>query len=162
MFKPFYVPKLGRMLDWGYMQQEDIGAVHELEKRLFLSPWTKKMFLMELQQPGLRLSVVVKDKNVIAGYIFIHYIIDEIHIVNIAVAPEYQRCGIAQMILQNIIQAAAKAGYVRAHLEVRKSNLAAIALYQKLGFKIVGVRKNYYQAEKEDALLMSLELGSKE
>lgn len=157
-FEPLSIPRLGRTLSWRRMRPQDLESVHTLEVRLFSSPWSKLAFFEEMAAHNPSLCIVILDKKDIVGYLIIHYIVDEIHIANIAIAPEYQRLGIGLTVLEKILNSATRNGFVVAHLEVRKNNAGAISLYEKMGFVVVGLRKNYYQQEKEDALLMSCDL----
>ncbi len=149
-----YVPKANRNYALRCMTQQDILQISLLEHQLFLSAWSDEMFLQDLGKE-YALSLVVLDDTAIIAYIVIYLILDELHIANVGVAPEYQRLGIGYALLLTVLTTARICGYALAHLEVRESNRAAIALYAKLGFDQVGRRKNYYEIEHEDALLMS-------
>lgn len=148
------VPKLGRTLQIRAMRIEDLPAVVALEKELFRSPWSAEMFREDLDQE-YACSLVVLDGDLLAGYMVTYFIADEIHIANVAVVPEYQRRGIGVALLKRFLTLGKERGIFMAHLEVRASNAGAIALYQKIGFEKVGLRKNYYEVEQEDAVLMS-------
>jgi [ribosomal protein S18]-alanine N-acetyltransferase len=148
------LPKLGRSLHYRPMQNADLPAVVILEKQLFRSPWSLEMFSEDLDQEYAFMLVVLDGAAVIA-YVITYLVLDEMHIANVAVAPEYQRLGIGYHVLRKLLTAGREQGYYLAHLEVRQSNSAAIALYAQLGFEKVGLRKNYYEIEQEDAVLMS-------
>ena len=128
----------------------------ELERQCFSDPWTEAQLAGELDNELLSLSAAVGEDGTVLGYAEVRVILDEGTLERIAVAPRYRRQGIAEALLDAYIQ------YGREHLafltlEVRAGNAPAIALYEKLGFREVGRRKNYYRAEHEDALLMTVE-----
>ena len=124
-----------------------------LEEQNFSTPWTKDM---------LRRAFAARDKifyaavchGELAGYIGAQLIVDELDIFNVAVDEVYRRRGIGQLLVQALKNAAPEYGAVRLTLEVRAGNAAAIALYEKQGFVQAGLRKNYYQSPREDAILM--------
>ena len=139
------------------MRFEDLEAVHRIERQSFSSPWSIGAFLAELAAEHSRSWVVEKDEKIV-GYAIGWFIADEFHLNNIAVDRRARRHGIASFMLERMLQIAREAGVRIIRLEVRRSNTPAIHLYKKYGFKVEGVRKNYYQREQEDALLMSFEL----
>lgn len=148
------IPRLGRTLTLRRMEVADLPAVAQIEEKLFRSPWTEAMFREDIDQE-YALMLVVLDGERVAAYLVSYQVLDEMHIANVAVHPDCQRQGIAAAMLQTLLEAARERGYQLAHLEVRKSNDGAIALYERLGFEKVGLRKNYYEIEQEDAVLMS-------
>jgi ribosomal-protein-alanine N-acetyltransferase len=133
------------------MREEDIDQVLTIEETSFLSPWSRKSFETELQKE-FGISLVVLDDNRIVGYLVEWLVADEIHIANIAVHPDYRQRGIGERLMQEVIRNSGGFSWIR--LEVRRSNKAARELYAKLGFREVGVRRNYYVQEGEDAILM--------
>jgi len=138
---------------------DDINAVFELNAQLFAEKWSKKS-LLDVMQSGFDLYVCESDKQ-IAAYILSQDILDEVHIMQVAVAPAYQRQGIAKALSAQLL--AEKQNYVLALLEVRASNISAQRLYTELGFTEVARRKGYYVAKhkgegREDAILMQLAL----
>jgi ribosomal-protein-alanine N-acetyltransferase len=140
------------------MREPDLDQIVDLEMQLFVSPWSRGMFEEELQEKEYVLALVLENEGRIVGYLIAYLVADEVHIANIGTAPDQQRRGLGKAMMQNLLDQAQKNGFTLAHLEVRRTNRAAISLYEKLGFHIVGVRKNYYEHEKEDALLMTLML----
>ena len=129
----------------------DLEEVHAIENMSFKQPWHLKSFYNELQKEyGFQLVVVID--NAVIAYLIAWLVVDEIHIANIAVHPKWRRMGIAEKLLTEIIQKYKM--FHRIWLEVRESNQAARSLYQKLGFCVAGVRKNYYSDQGEDAVLM--------
>lgn len=140
----------------------DIHDILEIEKSSFPSPWTVRMFLEELSNPLSR-SFIAKRMDIgkdVLGYIFYQVVSFEMHILNIAVHPSYRDMGIGSILLTRSLERESHLGSARyAFLEVRENNKKAIQLYQKLGFKQVGVRKNYYVKEKINALVMGRPVG---
>ena len=143
-----------------WMFAEDIPMVCELERQIFPSPWPYESFIYELYNRNNNISIVGQIQNQVIAYAVSYLVVDEVHISNLAVAPNYQRLKIGETLLWISLQMSREKKSRIAHLEVRKNNLTAIALYQKYGFQVVGVRKNYYQNENEDALLMSCNLAT--
>ena len=130
----------------------DLPAVAAIERRAFPTPWSIAMFVLELSKPtGLRLAAL-RDGDLVGYTICSRY--DTVwHVMNIAVDPDLRREGIGSALLAELYQ---RAGDERAQftLEVRRSNHAAIELYQRDGFRIAGLRRRYYQDNGEDALIM--------
>jgi len=153
------IPALGRALHYRKMRAGDLPAIIAIEKELFSSPWSEEMFREDLDQE-YALSLVVLDGETIAAYVVTFLVLDEMHIANVAVIAAYQRRGIAFAMLKRLLTAGREMNYFLAHLEVRVSNTGAIALYEQLGFARVGLRKDYYEVEHEDAVLMSCRLQS--
>lgn len=141
------------------MMLEDIDAICEIEKILFSVPWSKESFEKELDKSYGLSYVAVKDNKVVA-YIICWLIANEVHIGNIAVHPDYQRQKIGENLVQKVLSQSENSSW--AVLEVRRSNFKAQALYKKLGFKVFGVRRNYYSDNREDAILMSKIIQSKD
>ncbi|MFQ5823138.1 MAG: ribosomal protein S18-alanine N-acetyltransferase [bacterium] len=140
------------------MQLPDLDKVCELESRIFSDPWSRNNFVHEiLDNLDSFPFVVEKDKEVI-GYAIYWYIDSEAHIANFAIEECFRRKKIGKFLLCRLIEEMKRQKVRVVYLEVRRSNLAAQNLYLKHGFKIIGVRKNYYSKDKEDALLMSLPL----
>jgi len=139
------------------MDSDDLHRVCALEKEIFPSPWSLRMLEEELKNTW-SIAMVVEFNGEVMGYLFSWIVADELHITNIAISFKHRRLGISEQMLVKLIRSAAKLDVKIAHLEVRRSNIAAIKLYRKLGFEIVGVREGYYEDENEDALLMSRKL----
>jgi len=139
------------------MQLEDIEAVLAIEQQSFTMPWTDAMFRSELQNERtshMLVARLVQARSPIVGYVGYRVVLDEMHVILIAVAPAWRQRGIArQMICQAMDQARA-AGCRRATLEVRVSNTPAQQLYYSLRFAPVGTRPKYYMRPTEDALIL--------
>ncbi|MCX8093081.1 MAG: ribosomal protein S18-alanine N-acetyltransferase [Candidatus Goldbacteria bacterium] len=138
-------------------RKSDIAQILEIEKISFISPWGRVAFECEISKMlvGNGIFQVAEDKenNKICGYVCANIVIDYIHILNLAVAPDYRRKGIAKELIRRVEADAIKRKYYGITLEVCETNEAAINLYRKFGFIIKGKREKYYE-NKEDALIM--------
>ncbi len=141
------------------MEKADVDSVFEIEKASYGEHhWSKESFLNEVQNKiSSYFAAQNKQNGVILGYLGSWMIIDECHITNVAVHPEYRRQKIAEKLLISLIDECYEKLIKYITLEVRVSNIPAINLYEKFGFKSVGVRKKYYQDNDEDALIMFTE-----
>lgn len=136
------------------MEVQDLDQVMEIEKALFSVPWTKEGFMTYLLKQNA-VFLVVEEKGEILGYCGVITVLEEGDITNVAVRSDRQKEGIGNFLISSLIRLTQDIGVTTLHLEVRKSNDAAIRLYQRQGFKEDGIRKNYYTAPDEDACLMS-------
>lgn len=141
------------MLEIKKMLPEDAAAVAVIERMIFSQPWSEKGFLDSLESPDT-LYLVVKVQGVIVGYCGLLQSFEEADITNVAVHPEWRGRGIAYQMLQTLMEQGKTRGIERYTLEVRVSNASAIHVYEKLGFTSVGVRKNFYDMPREDAMIM--------
>jgi [ribosomal protein S18]-alanine N-acetyltransferase len=144
------------------MEEKDIPRVYEIDTLSSGLPWTERSYRFEIaQNASSRLWVAeIKDENLeplVVGFLVLWIIIDEAHIANIAVHPDFRRQKIAWKILTTGLLNAWKQGARISYLEVRQSNLGAQMLYRKIGFVEVGLRRHYYHDTQEDAVLMNLE-----
>ena len=137
------------------LTEAHIPQMVELEKICFSLPWTADMIRSELNNPSC-LYLAAVDGDTLVGYIGIQTVLDEGYINNVAVRPEYRRQGIAAALISLLIEQTRAIGLAFMTLEVRESNAPAIALYEKLGFTTVGIRKNYYEKPRENAILMTI------
>ncbi len=145
----------------GPLRPEHLDAVLDIERRSFGSPWTRAHFEEELAgNAGAEPRVLLEDGRV-AAYACVSYVLDELHIDNVAVDPERRGRGHAARLIGALLEEARARGCVRATLEVRAGNERALALYAGFGFREVGRRRGYYEAEREDALLMDCDLRPK-
>lgn len=143
------------------MARGDLDDVLAIEEVSFLSPWSRALFTGELSTPASRTLTIRLDRRgsrVLAGYAVFRLAADEMDILKIAVKPEFRRRGLATCLMKALIQSARKEQCVKVFLEVRRSNAAAIRLYEKLGFVIQGVRRLYYSEQGEDALVMGMDI----
>lgn len=136
------------------MRKEDVEEVLEIEKLSFSTPWSKEAFISEVTKNSCAKYIVAEVDNKIVGYGGFWVVVDEGHITNIAVHPEYRSKGIGSKIMEGLIDLAKKNGITAMTLEVRESNITAQHLYAKYGFRQLGRRKRYYQDNNEDAIIM--------
>lgn len=143
------------------MQEADLEAVLAIESAAQLTPWSRNHFLDCLGNAHY-LCQVVEVEGAPAAFLIMSRILDETHVLNIAVAPARQRQGLARGLLEQAIDAARRDAMSVIYLEVRESNHSARALYESLGFTVSGIRKNYYRRGDghEDAVLMQCLLAS--
>jgi ribosomal-protein-alanine N-acetyltransferase len=146
------------------MRLEDLDRVMAIERSSFDHPWTVNNFLDEFKNPDLSIQLVLECDGQIMAYAVIWIVLDECHLANIAVCPEFRRRGVSEILLTEIIRIAKEKKCAKVMLEVRRSNKPAIQLYEKFHFERVGVRKNYYHdgfMKSEDAVLMDLDLTAR-
>ena len=136
-------------------EEKHIKALHEIENECFSMPWTMDMLKAQLKDSRHEFIIAEDGEGKVLGYVGMMYVIDEGYISNVAVSAKYRRQGIADALICALYERASALGLSFMTLEVRKSNLPAISLYEKHGFTVVGKRKNYYELPKEDALLMT-------
>ncbi len=134
--------------------EEHLQGVAMLEEECFSVPWTSDGLKVELDNRFARFYVAQNGEEIV-GYIGAHNVLGEVSVANIAVSPKYRRQGVGGLLLNKLVSVSEEenAGFVT--LEVRKSNLGAISLYEKAGFCVVGERKRFYENPVEDALLMT-------
>ena len=139
------------------MQPEHVAFVAEMERQCFSDPWSEKSVASELDNP-LSLWLVAETEGEVAGYIGSQTVLDSADMMNLAVSPNFRRQGIAERLVNGLMEALGEKGVKSLLLEVRISNEPAKQLYQKLGFEIVGKRPGYYEKPREDALILRKEL----
>lgn len=139
------------------MDDEHVTAVAEMEKLCFPVPWSENSVRNELRNPLSLWLVAVCDGQVI-GYVGSQSAAGESDIMNLAVHPDFRNRGLGLQLMQELMTHLRQDGILALLLEVRVSNAAAIALYEKLGFVTVGIRPNYYFSPREDARIMRKEL----
>jgi len=136
----------------------DLPQILEIENACFPSPWSLESFKAELKKE-YSMTVCAVDGDQIAGFLIAWLLFDEIHIANLAVHPKQRRRGIGELLVQYLLDRSE--GYNWIALEVRESNRSAKKLYEKLGFRRKGIRRNYYVNEIEDAIIMQKDLKAK-
>ncbi len=137
------------------LQLRDLNAMDEIEQRSYPTPWSRSMFAGELAKPSsICLGAFESEEDRLVGYLIISRYVDAWHLMNVAVAPEYRRRGIAVALLERLFELTAGDGRRGYTLEVRVSNESAIRLYERLGFRARGIRRSYYTDNREDALIM--------
>lgn len=149
---------MSKTMTFRMMETEDIEQVLNVEKQSFTLPWTREAFFNELNHNEYAVYLVIEDDGKIAGYCGAWIVIDESHITNIAILPEYRGQKLGEALLRKMIEISVSMGVVRMTLEVRVSNAVAISLYEKLGFQKGGIRKRYYTDNQEDAYVMWVNL----
>lgn len=135
------------------MQDENIEDVLKLEKICFGEGWTSTPFDKELSRSDCSYFIALDDGKLV-GYSGSWTILEELHVTIMAVHPKYRKNKIGQMLLINLIKEGLKSGAKWVTLEVKASNIPAQKLYEKFGFSVKGRRKQYYQQDREDALIM--------
>lgn len=138
------------------MDRSHLAGVAELERMCFSAPWNGAMLEEELYNDTASFIVAEGEDGQVLGYAGLHVILDEGYIDNVAVRPTCRRQGIADRLL-DVFCRFGQANLAFLTLEVRPSNTAAVALYEKHGFREAGRRKDYYENPKEDALLLTRE-----
>ena len=137
------------------LQLRDLGAIERIERRSYPTPWSRSMFAGELVKPSsICVGAFESEREGLVGYLIAARYVDAWHVMNVAVDPDFQRRGIATLLLDRLFERTARdprRGYT---LEVRVSNTGAIRLYERVGFKARGVRRGYYTDNHEDALIM--------
>lgn len=141
-------------LDWQPMCAADIDAVMAVENRIYPYPWTAGNFRDSLDSGHG--AWVCRADGALVGYAVMMNVVDEIHLLNISVVAERQRQGLGNAMLEHLLGLARRGGAQRVLLEVRPSNVAALALYAHHGFTAIGRRRGYYPAgkDREDAIVM--------
>lgn len=142
------------------MRIEDLEPVHAIDVLSFTLPWSERSYRYEVtQNPFARIwvaEITLPDGQPrVIGVIVVWLVIDEAHVATLAIHPDYRRLGIGRRLLAKALLDALERGSRQAYLEVRRSNLAAQALYRHFGFEETGVRPRYYQDNQEDAILMT-------
>ena len=131
--------------------------VLEIEKSSFPVPWSVQAFKGELNNSISNFWAIISDQNLLA-YICFWMFDKEIHILNFAVHPQKRKMGLGKTLLLNLIETGTARGIETVWLEVRPSNIPALAIYKKMGFIEAGRRKGYYSDSHEDAIIMALHL----
>jgi ribosomal-protein-alanine N-acetyltransferase len=135
------------------LELSDLNAIEAIEQEAYPTPWSRSMFASELAKPTSICLGAFEGQDLV-GYVINSRYVDAWHVMNVAVAPEHQRRGVATALLERLFEVTRddeRRGYT---LEVRVSNEDAIGLYEKLGFEPRGIRRGYYTDNREDALIM--------
>ncbi len=156
--------RYGRALDFSPMRAQDIEEVVRIENDAYPFPWTRGNFLDSLAS-RYDAWVAREADGRLAGYFLLMHAVDDLHLLNITVRPDLQGQGLGRQLLDKIVSLAGAAGIAAVLLEVRPSNINALAVYRHAGFREIGVRKNYYPAgeqAREDAIVMRLTLAAEQ
>lgn len=135
------------------MTKDDVDSVYIVEENCFTDPWSKESIRKELKNDLARYLVAELD-NKIVGYVGVWFVVDEGHITNVAVHSDYRGKKIGDKLVKEMVKLCKESKLVAMTLEVRSSNTVAQNLYRKYGFKMGGIRKEYYSDNKEDAIIM--------
>jgi ribosomal-protein-alanine N-acetyltransferase len=144
------------------LDARDLDTVEVIERASYPTPWSRSMFAAELRKPSALALGAYAETGELVAYAFASRYVDAWHVMNVAVAPEHRKHGIATRLLERLFEVTAsdqRRGYT---LEVRVSNLDAIRLYERMGFEARGVRRGYYTDNREDALIMWREAAASE
>lgn len=137
------------------MEERDLEEVLAIENDSFLSPWSRSSFLSEIRGSNtIPLVLIELGTERVAGYLCSWIVLNECHILNLAVRRDCRRRGYASQMIDHLLRICREHEVERYYLEVRVSNLRAITLYEKFGFHICGLRRAYYQDTGEDAFIM--------
>lgn len=139
------------------MRAADLDAVQRIERASFASPWPAYAYRQELETNRLAHYLVARIGDEVVGFAGMWLMVDQAHITTFAVDPEWRRQGVGMRMVLALLRMAETLGARQATLEVRLSNLAARRLYERFGFRPVGVRPRYYTDNGEDALIMTTE-----
>ncbi|OGT94766.1 MAG: ribosomal-protein-alanine N-acetyltransferase [Gemmatimonadetes bacterium GWC2_71_9] len=141
------------------LHPSDLARVAEIERHTFSDPWSAAAFQDALAQPHVRALAAVDERGAVLGYTVGLLAADEAEVLNIAVDPPARGKGVGAALLEGMLEELRRAGARSVFLEVRRSNEAAIRLYRRSGFEILGARPDYYRQPREDALTMGRFLG---
>ncbi len=134
---------------------DDLDEIVAIEQASFNNPWTRDMYLRELQNPDVSFLYILRSADAgIVAFCSFWLVLDEVHINNLAVRLDFRGQGVGKTLLERVLVEAANRGAQRATLEVRRSNEAARRLYERLGFAVAATRPNYYASPPEDALIL--------
>ncbi len=139
------------------MAEADVQAILRIERASFSMPWSEAAFYQEIYKQ-YAMCRVAESKGRVAGYICVNVVLDECHLLNLAVHPDFRRRGIATMLVEDMLKEAKSKDCRFVYLEVRISNAGAKAFYERFGFGIAGIRKNYYTFPIEDAIILVLKV----
>ncbi|MBA4538593.1 ribosomal protein S18-alanine N-acetyltransferase [Bacillus aquiflavi] len=145
-------------MNFRYMTVDDIDKVLQIEQASFTLPWNREAFYHEMVHNQFAVYVLLEVDKHVVGYCGCWIIVDEAHITNVALLPEYRGKKLGEALMRQVMLIALQKGAKTMTLEVRVSNETAQNLYRKLGFQNGGVRKSYYTDNREDALVMWVNL----
>ena len=137
------------------LAHEHLGQAAEIERLCFSDPWSEKMLAEHLANPCSLTLAAVGDTGRLLGYVGLLAVVDEGYITNVAVRPHSRRQGVAAALLDALEAQGKERELAFLTLEVRQSNASARALYEKLGYVQAGLRRNYYENPREDAIIMT-------
>jgi len=141
------------------VRRDDLSAIAVIERASFSDPWSRAMFDAHLMVRGGNLFLVAESGAALVGYAIVRTVHEESELLNIAIAPERRNQGIGAQLLDEVIRRCRASGALEMWLEVRESNVGARALYAARGFTAAGIRKRYYHAPREDAIVLRAAIG---
>lgn len=147
-----------RTVNFRFMEEEDIEQILVIEHASFSTPWSREAFYNEITHNKFAVYIVMEVDNEIAGYCGVWIVIDEAHVTNIAILPQYRGQKLGEALMTKLFEVAKAMGAKSMTLEVRVTNFIAQSLYRKFGFQKGGLRKNYYTDNQEDAIVMWVKL----
>ncbi|AGC45935.1 ribosomal-protein-alanine acetyltransferase [Myxococcus stipitatus DSM 14675] len=154
-------PRLSHGFSIRRMTLDDLAAVMALEQAAFKNPWSAELLKRELEHEWSTILLVEEPREsvppLLLGLAIFWIVHDEVHVLNVATAPQHRRRGVARAVMEEVLERGKGRRCSLATLEVRKSNEPAIQLYRSFGFRPVGIRPNYYADEREDAVVMVLD-----
>ena len=133
---------------------DEVNEIATLQSQTFTNPWSADSLRWEIANTDVARLYVMRADGVLIGFCAAWVILDELHINSVAIDAAWRRQGLASRLLRDVCRDAVRSGARQATLEVRRSNTAALTLYERLGFACEGVRKDYYQSPREDALVL--------
>ncbi len=139
---------------------DDVDSIYSIETISFRSPWSRSAFPAEIEGRSWSRVEVAECEGALVGFMVYWIILDEVHLLNLAVLPKWRRRGIGRSLMINLLDMAESDGQNEVLLEVRQSNTKAQNLYYSLGFEQLGLRRNYYSDNGEDALVMIFKLNN--
>lgn len=142
------------------MTVSDLTQVMVIENENFSKPWTDKGFLAFLLRYDT-LFLVAEECDKIIGFAGVVMVLDEAELTNVAVMKSHQKQGVGRLLIESLMKIISECGTEILHLEVRVSNEGAISLYRRIGFEEIGIRHNYYEEPREDAILMRRKISYK-
>ena len=150
------VPRTAGSLEIRQADPADLDDIFAIERSSFRSPWPKSALGDEIEKRSWSRVVAACSAHRLVGFMVYWTVIDELHLLNLAVDPRWRRRGVGAALLEHLVEMGLEEHRAAVLLEVRASNHAAIQLYQRYGFTAMGVRRGYYSDSGEDALVMSL------
>jgi ribosomal-protein-alanine N-acetyltransferase len=139
----------------------DLDAMMEIENISFSLPWSRQFYEQICQQEAIEVWVGWYEDEIV-GYYLIQTVGSEMELHTFAVKPEYRKRGIGKVLMEHMMFKAVERGVKDIYLQVRPSNVNAVKLYRKLGFSPIGIRRDYYRDNNEDAIVMRLEVKRRE
>ncbi|MBT5871813.1 MAG: ribosomal protein S18-alanine N-acetyltransferase [Candidatus Latescibacteria bacterium] len=136
------------------MLPDDLPAVVRIERASYPDPWSSASFSREISAQPISHPIVARRDGMVVGFVVAWFVVDEVHIGNVAVAPDARRQGIGRLLMDTLESQAVAEGCTYSTLEVRESNQSARQLYGQMGYRVIGRRDRYYRHPEEDALVM--------